>query len=102
MTHHRGLEKQDDKQQARPLATRTLLYSTGAWDEAEIQAVTDLLRGQPESIMIGPNAAGFERADGQRYPADRGMLVSMNHSFDDEDIAHIKEHLEGFITERRG
>jgi len=33
---------------------------------------------------------------------ERGMLVSMNHSFDDEDIGYIIEHIEGFVAERRG
>jgi dTDP-4-amino-4,6-dideoxygalactose transaminase len=33
---------------------------------------------------------------------ERGMLVSMNHSFDDDDIRYITGHIEGFIAERRG
>jgi CDP-6-deoxy-D-xylo-4-hexulose-3-dehydrase len=43
--------------------------------------------------------AGLPNAD---QVMERGMLVSMNHSFDDDDIGYIIEHIEGFIAERRG
>jgi hypothetical protein len=33
---------------------------------------------------------------------ERGMLVSMNHSFDDDDINYIIEHIDGFIAHRQG
>ena len=31
---------------------------------------------------------------------ERGMLVSMNHSFDDDDIGYLIEHIDGFVASR--
>ena len=80
MTHHPGLGQQEEQEQARPLATRTLPYATGVWDEAEIQAVTDLLRGPPESIMIGPNVAAFEARVAELFGKRRGVMCNSGSS----------------------
>jgi CDP-4-dehydro-6-deoxyglucose reductase, E1 len=78
MTHHPG--DQDNETKSLPLATRTLPYSTGVWDEEEIQAVTDVLRGPPESIMIGPNVAAFEERVAQLFGKDIGVMCNSGSS----------------------
>jgi CDP-6-deoxy-D-xylo-4-hexulose-3-dehydrase len=78
MTHHPG--NQNKKSKPLPLATRTLPYSTGVWDEEEIQAVTDVLRGPPESIMIGPNVAEFEDRVAALFGKDIGVMCNSGSS----------------------
>jgi CDP-6-deoxy-D-xylo-4-hexulose-3-dehydrase len=77
MSHHPGL---DEKEKSLPLATRKLPYSTGVWDEEEIQAVTDLLRGPPESIMIGPNVARFEERIAEQFGKRFGVMCNSGSS----------------------
>ena len=79
MTHHPGLENNPYSKKA-PLATRKLPYSTGVWDEAEIQAVTDVLRGPPESIMIGPNVAAFEERVAEIFGKRYGVMCNSGSS----------------------
>lgn len=77
MSHHPGLDK---KPKSLPLATRKLPYSTGVWDEEEIQAVTDVLRGPPESIMIGPNVARFEERVAEHFGKRFGVMCNSGSS----------------------
>ena len=50
-----------------------------------------------EGASFRQPGAGLPYAD---QVMERGMLVSMNHSFDDEDIGYIIEHIHGFVASR--
>lgn len=77
MSHHPGL---DGKKQSKPLATRTLPYSTGVWDEDEIEAVTRVLRGPSESLMIGPHVAEFEQKVAALFGKQFGVMCNSGSS----------------------
>lgn len=79
MTKPSGPENNPYSKEA-PLATRKLPYSTGVWDDAEIEAVTDVLRGPPESIMIGPNVEAFETRVAELFGKRRGVMCNSGSS----------------------
>jgi len=52
-----------------------------------------------EGARFREPTAGLPNAD---QVMERGMLVSMNHGFDDDDIQYICDHIEGFVASRAG
>ncbi|MCB9724748.1 MAG: DegT/DnrJ/EryC1/StrS family aminotransferase [Spirochaetaceae bacterium] len=80
MTHHPGSEDEARRKAKPSLATRVLPYSTGVWDEEEIEAVTKVLRGPPQSIMIGPHVAEFERRVAELFGKRFGVMCNSGSS----------------------
>lgn len=76
-SHHPGLDKQEKQP---PLATRRLPYSTGVWDEEEIRAVTEVLRGPPENLLIGPNVTRFEARVAEIFGKRFGVMCNSGSS----------------------
>lgn len=80
MSHHPGLDNKRNPLAKPSLATRILPYSTGVWDDAEIEAVTKVLKGPPESLLIGPNVAEFERRVADHFGKRFGVMCNSGSS----------------------
>src|SRR6476661_11288065 len=59
---------------------RRIPYSIGVWDQAEINAVVDVLSGDPEKLSIGENVAEFERRVAKLFGKRYGIMCNSGSS----------------------
>lgn len=59
---------------------RRIPYSVGVWDEAEINAVVNVLSGDPEKLSIGENVAEFERRVAELFGKRYGIMCNSGSS----------------------
>ena len=59
---------------------RRIEYSGSVHDEAEIDAVVEVLRGGPTALRIGPNVRAFEQQVAELFAKPRGVMCNSGSS----------------------